>query len=62
LAAYLETNRIPFAKLEGAPFYKQPSGWGPHWTPEGQKVVAERILGLLSANNLLRHEAAAQAH
>jgi hypothetical protein len=62
LAAYLETIQIPFAKLEGAPFYKEANGWGPHWTPEGQKVVAERTLGLLSANNVLRHEAAAQAH
>ena len=52
LAAYLEANRIPFAKLEGAPFYAQ--GFGPHWTPEGQKVVAERILGMLSANGVVR--------
>jgi hypothetical protein len=58
LAGYLEANRIPFAKLEGAPFYSL--GWGPHWTPEGQKVVAERILGLLSASNIVHYDAAAQ--
>jgi hypothetical protein len=52
LAAYLEANRIPFAKLEGAEFYTQ--GWGPHWTPEGHKFVAERILDLLSANNIVQ--------
>jgi hypothetical protein len=52
LAAYLEANRIPFAKLEGAPFYTQ-GGLGPHWTPEGQKVVAERIFGMLKANGLV---------
>jgi len=52
LAAYLEANRIPFAKLEGAPFYAQ--GFGPHWTPEGQKVVADRIFGMLSANGVVR--------
>jgi hypothetical protein len=54
LAGYLEANRIPFAKLEGAPFYKEVIGFGPHWTPEGHKFVAERILGLLSANNIGR--------
>jgi hypothetical protein len=58
LAGYLATNQIPFAKLEGAPFYTQ--GWGPHWTPEGQKVVAERILRLLSANRIVRYDATAQ--
>jgi hypothetical protein len=58
LAGYLATNRIPFVKLEGAPFYTQ--GWGPHWTPEGQKIVAERILGLLSANNIVHFDATAQ--
>ena len=36
LAHYLETNRIPFAKLEGAAFYK--GGFGPHWTPEGHQI------------------------
>jgi hypothetical protein len=58
LAAYLEAKRIPFAKLEGAPFFTQ--GWGPHWTPEGQKIVAERILGMLSANNIVHDNAAAE--
>ena len=58
LAAYLEANRIPFAKLEGAPFYAQ--GWGPHWTPEGQKIVADRILGMLSANGVVPSGGAAE--
>jgi hypothetical protein len=60
LASYLEASRIPFVKLEGAPFYQEAVGWGPHWTPEGQKVVAERILGLLSANHIVRSDAAAE--
>lgn len=60
LAGYLEANRIPFAKLEGAPFYTEAVGFGPHWTPEGHKFVAERILGLLSANNIVHHAPAAQ--
>ncbi len=59
LAHYLETNRIPFAKLEGAPFYSEAVGFGPHWTSEGHKFVAERILGLLSANNIVHRDAAA---
>jgi hypothetical protein len=57
LVQYLEENRIPFVRLEGAPFY-QGKGWGPHWTPEGHKFVAERILGLLSANYIVHHDAA----
>ena len=60
LAGYLEANRIPFAKLEGAPFYTEAVGFGPHWTPEGHKFVAERVLGLLSANNIVHHDPAAQ--
>ncbi len=58
LVRYLEANRIPFAKLYGAAFYT--SGFGPHWTPEGHKFVAERLLGLLSANNIVHHDGAAQ--
>ena len=58
LATYLEANGIPFAKLDGIPSYTQ--GWGPHWTPEGQKIAADRILDLLSANHIVHVEAAAQ--
>jgi hypothetical protein len=57
LVRYLEENRIPFVRLEGAPFYEG-KGWGPHWTPEGHEFVAERILGLLSASNIIHHDAA----
>jgi hypothetical protein len=59
LVRYLEANRIPFARLDGAAFYAG-AGFGPHWTPEGQKFVAERILGLLSANNIVHDNTAAQ--
>ncbi len=62
LVGYLEANQIPFVKLEGAPFYKEAIGFGPHWTPEGHKFVAERILHLLSANNIVRHDAAGQGN
>jgi hypothetical protein len=60
LVAYLEANRIPFVKLEGAPFYKEAIGAGPHWTPEGQKFVADRIFELLSANGIIDHDVTAQ--
>jgi hypothetical protein len=59
LAGYLEASHIPFVRLEGAAFYTQ-GGWGPHWTPEGHKFVAERILGLLSANKIVHYGAAAE--
>jgi hypothetical protein len=59
LAGYLDANRIPYVKLEGAPFYTE-GGFGPHWKPEGHKVVAERIFGMLSANGIVPHDAAAQ--
>jgi hypothetical protein len=58
LVRYLETNRIPFVKLEGAAYYTS-GGWGEHWTPEGHQDVADRVLGLLSANNIVRRDAAA---
>ncbi len=53
LAAYLEAKGIPFVKLEGAPAYHEAKGFGPHWTPEGQKFVAEHILRLLSENHIV---------
>jgi hypothetical protein len=58
LIRYLNANRIPSVRLEGAAHYT--GGLGPHWTPEGQQFVAERVLGLLSANNIIHHDAAAQ--
>lgn len=54
LVSYLEANRIPFVKLEGADFigpFKE-NVWGAHWTPAGQKDVANRIYGLLSATGV----------
>jgi hypothetical protein len=60
LASYLAANRIPFAKLEGAPHYT--AGWGPHWTPEGHRFVADRVFDLLSANHVVGDDVAAQDH
>jgi hypothetical protein len=58
LVGYLKTKRIPFAELDGAPAYHDVLGFGPHWNPEGQRFVAERILSLLSANNIVRRDTA----
>jgi hypothetical protein len=60
LVSFLEKNRIPFVKLEGADYIKMIKGnvWGPHWTPEGQKDVAERIFGMLAANKVVQTRAA----
>lgn len=52
LIRHLEASRIPFVNFEGAAFYPG-EGSGAHWTPEGHKVVAERVLGLLSDNGVV---------
>jgi exopolysaccharide production protein ExoZ len=52
------TKRIPFAKLDGAPAYQEALGFGPHWNPNGHRLVPERILTLLSANNIIRRNTA----
>jgi hypothetical protein len=47
LMRHLRDRLIPFVSFDGAPFYAGESEGG-HWTPEGQKVVADRLFGLLS--------------
>jgi hypothetical protein len=51
METYLKANKIPFVSLKGAAFYT--GGYGPHWTPEGQQDVANRIEGLLAANGVV---------
>jgi hypothetical protein len=51
LVRHLQTSGIPFVGFDGAAFYPGASA-GMHWTPEGHKLVAERVLGLLSENNI----------
>jgi hypothetical protein len=58
LIRHLEARHIPFVTLDGAGFYTDLSVGG-HWTPEGQKFVADRIFGLLSANNVISKAARA---
>jgi hypothetical protein len=53
LIRHLEASRIPFVNLEGADFYPG-EGSGAHWTPEGHKTVAGRVLGLLSENGVAK--------
>jgi hypothetical protein len=53
LVRHLQANGIPFVTFDGAAFYPGASA-GTHWTPEGHKLVKERVLGLLSENNLVQ--------
>jgi GDSL-like lipase/acylhydrolase family protein len=50
LSLYLADQRIAQVAFDGAESYSGPSG--AHWTPEGQKLVADRLFDLLSANGL----------
>lgn len=61
LVPYLETSRIPFVNLGGADFIGEKKSWGPHWTPAGQKDVAERIFGMLVANKVVAAAKAAES-
>jgi hypothetical protein len=49
LVRHLQAARIPFVAFDGAATYPGAS-IGAHWTPEGHKFVAGRLLGLLSEN------------
>jgi hypothetical protein len=53
LMRYLQASRIPFVTFDGAAFYPGAAA-GSHWTPDGHKLVAERVLGLLSENNIVQ--------
>ena len=53
LIHHLEASKIPFISFDGAEFYPG-EGAGAHWTPDGQKFVADRVMQLLSENNIVR--------
>jgi hypothetical protein len=53
LMRHLQAERIPFVSFDGAEFYPGAAA-GAHWTPAGHEVVAKRVLGLLSENNIIR--------
>jgi hypothetical protein len=52
LVQHLQEKRIPFVVFDGADAYPGASV-GRHWTPEGHKLVAERVMGLLAANGVI---------
>ena len=49
LVGHLKAAGVPYVTFDGADAYPGASV-GQHWTPEGHRLVAERLLGLLSAN------------
>jgi hypothetical protein len=55
LVRHLEERHIPFVTFDGAEELPG-DGAGGHWTPEGHKLVAERLFGLLSANHLVGNQ------
>jgi hypothetical protein len=52
LIQYLQAERIPFVTFDEAEAYS--NLYGAHWTPRGHSLVAERLLALLSENNIVR--------
>lgn len=52
LVRHLEAEHIPFVTFDGAEAYPG-AAVGGHWTPEGHKLVSERLFGLLSATHLI---------
>ena len=53
LIRYLRANHIPYVTFDGAGFYPGAAA-GIHWNPEGHKLVADRLFGLLSDNNIIQ--------
>jgi hypothetical protein len=51
LVRHLQASRIPFVTFDEAEIY--PGALGGHWTPDGQKLVAERLFGLLAENKVI---------
>lgn len=59
LVRHLDATHVPFVAFDGAPAYPG-AGVGGHWTPEGHKMVAERLFGLLSAHGVIPADARQQ--
>jgi hypothetical protein len=51
LIEHLQTERIPFVAFDGAEAYSDL--YGAHWTPNGHRLVADRLLKLLSESNVI---------
>jgi hypothetical protein len=52
LIQHLRAERIPFVAFNGAEAYSDL--YGAHWTPAGHRLVAERLLGLLSEKSIVQ--------
>jgi hypothetical protein len=52
LMQYLRAEKIPFVTFDGAEAYSD--RYGSHWTPEGHKLVAERLFKLLSEKDIIQ--------
>jgi hypothetical protein len=57
LIKHLEAEKIPFVGFDGAEAY--PERHGAHWTPAGHRLVAKRMLRLLTDNNIVQADHAA---
>jgi hypothetical protein len=49
---HLQAERIPFVTFDGAESHG--SKYGAHWTPAGHRLVAKRLLELLTGNKIVR--------
>jgi hypothetical protein len=52
LVRHLRSEQIPFVTFDGAETYS--NLFGAHWTPAGHRLVADRLLGLLSENHIVQ--------
>jgi hypothetical protein len=50
LEAYLQSRQVPYVTLEDAPRYELAGG---HWTPDGNRLVANRYRGLFEKAGIL---------
>jgi hypothetical protein len=50
LEAYLQSRKVPYVTLEDAPRYQLAGG---HWTPDGNRLVANRYRGLFEKAGIL---------
>jgi len=51
LMQHLAARAVPFTSFEGAPSYGPDSGG--HWTPEGHRLVTDRLLALFAETGIL---------
>lgn len=52
LIRHLQVEHIPFTAFDAAEAYS--NEFGAHWTPAGHRLVAERLLSLLSESNVVQ--------